>query len=91
MSYSAPAPAPADYPGKTLGIVGLVLAILVPIVGLIISYVARGQSRGAGVENGPAKAGIIVGWILTILWILGIILWVVFIGALLATTATYTG
>jgi len=65
--------APATYPGKTLGIVGLVLAILAPIVGFIISLIARSQSKAAGFKNTPAKAGIIIGLILTILYIIIII------------------
>jgi len=65
--------APATYPGKTLGIVGLVLAILAPIVGLIISIIARSQSKAAGFKNTPAKAGIIVGIILTVLYIVIIV------------------
>ena len=60
----APAPAGVDFPGKTLGIVGLVLAILVPLVGLIISVVANNQSKAAGYTNQIAKIGIIVGIVL---------------------------
>lgn len=65
---------PADYPGKTLGLVGFILSIVVPIVGLILSLVARSQSKNAGFENKWAKIGIIVGIILTILGIIGFII-----------------
>jgi hypothetical protein len=41
-------------PGKTLGIVGLVLAFVMPLLGLILSIVAKVQSRGAGAKNTPA-------------------------------------
>ena len=83
----APQPAPAgDYPGKTLGIVGLVLAILVPLVGLIISFVANNQSKAAGYPNQLAKIGIIVGAILTVLGIIGTIIYVVALGSLVAST-----
>ena len=61
-----PAPAGATYPGKTLGIVGLVLAIIANIIGLIISIVARSQSKKAGYKNTPATAGIIIGIITTL-------------------------
>lgn len=64
------AAAPATVPGKTLGIVGLILAILLPLVGLILSIVAMVQSRKAGAKNGPALAGIIVGALFTIGWII---------------------
>ncbi|GAA2231454.1 hypothetical protein N1031_07745 [Herbiconiux moechotypicola] len=56
-----------DYPGKTLGIVGLVVAILAPLIGLIISAVAYTQSKRVGVKNSLAFIGIIVGAALTVL------------------------
>lgn len=58
---------PADYPGKTLGLVGLILAIITPLIGLIISLIARSQSKAAGFPNGKAKAGIIVAIVLMVL------------------------
>lgn len=73
---AAPPPAPAyaqpapSAPGKTLGIVGLILAIIAPLIGLILSIVAFVQSRKAGLKNGPALAGIIVGAILTVVGII---------------------
>ncbi|OJX63148.1 MAG: hypothetical protein BGO95_09005 [Micrococcales bacterium 73-13] len=55
--------APGDFPGKTLGIVGLILAFLwwLSVVGLILSIIAFNQSKNAGFKNTPAKVGIIVG------------------------------
>lgn len=69
---AAPTPAPAgtDFPGKTLGIVGLILAFFFNLIGIIVSAIALSQSKKAGYKNGPAKAGIIVGIILLILWII---------------------
>ena len=64
---TAPAPTPVDYPGKTLGIVGLVLAILAPVVGIILSAIALSQSKNAGYPNKLAKIGLIVGIVLTVL------------------------
>lgn len=85
----APQPAPAgDFPGKTLGIVGLVLAILVPLVGLIISVVANNQSKAAGYPNQLAKIGIIVGAILTALGIIVGIIYGISIAALVSTGIT---
>lgn len=57
-----PAAAPANVPGKTLGLVGLILAIIpcTAFVGLILSIVAFVQARGAGIRNNQALAGIIV-------------------------------
>lgn len=64
------APAGQDYPGKTLGIVGLILAIFFNLIGLIISAVALSQSRKAGYKNTPALAGVIVGAVLLVLGII---------------------
>jgi hypothetical protein len=65
MTTPAPTPAPAapaSAPGKILGIVGLILAIVWPfqVIGLILSIVARVQSKAAGLKNTPATAGIII-------------------------------
>lgn len=88
MSESAPYQQPSapagDYPGKTLGIVGLVLAIILPLVGLIISIVASSQSKKAGYSNGIAKAGIIVGAILVALGIIVSIFYCIAVGAALS-------
>jgi hypothetical protein len=72
-NYQAtPQPSAAD-PGNTLGIVGLILAIIpcTSTIGLVLSIVAYIVSRRAGFQNGKALAGIIVGaaWL-----ILGLIL-----------------
>ncbi len=84
-----PAAAPADFPGKQLGLVGLILAILVPLVGLIISVVANNQSKAAGYPNQLAKIGIIVGAILTVLGAIGIILSIVLPLALVGASGGY--
>lgn len=81
-------PVPADYPGKTLGIVGLVLAIVMPLVGLIVSAVAQSQSKKAGFPNTPAKIGVIVGIILTALGIIGMIIYVIGVGMLVSSGIT---
>jgi predicted small secreted protein len=86
MTTPAPTPAPAapaSVPGKTLGIVGLILAFFGPVslIGLILSIVAKVQSKNAGVKNTPATAGIIVSIIVIVLTI---IFWVVIAGTLLA-------
>lgn len=48
-------------PGRTLGIVGFILAILFNIIGLIVSIVAYNKSKKAGFSNGWAAAGIVIG------------------------------
>ena len=77
-----PAPTEADFPGKTLGIVGLVAAILAPLVGIIVSAVALNQSKKAGYENKLAKIGLIVGIVLTVLYV--VLYFVVFAAAFTA-------
>jgi hypothetical protein len=66
-----PAAAPAASDGKTLGIVGLVLAFLFSLAGLIVSLIARSQSKKAGVPNTPATVGIvisIIGLVIGLIW-----------------------
>jgi hypothetical protein len=58
-------------PGRTLGIVGLILAFFCSLIGLILSIVAYRQSSQAGFKNNIALAGIIVG---AISLVLGIVL-----------------
>ena len=93
MTSPAPTPAPAAAPvsdGRTLGIVGLVLAFLFSLAGLIVSLIARGQSKRAGVPNGPATAGIIISIIGLVLYVILIIVWVMlFAAAAGAGTITY--
>lgn len=71
-SYGAPAPAP----GKTLGIVAFVLA-LVPVglqlIGLILGIVALVQSKKAGRKNGLALAAIIISAVLLVLTVVAIV------------------
>jgi hypothetical protein len=60
-------PQPAADPGNTLGLVGLILAIIpcTSTIGLVLSIVAFIISRRAGFQNSKALAGIIIGiaWI----------------------------
>ena len=63
---ATPQPTAAD-PGNTLGLVGLILAIIpcTSTIGLVLSIVAFIISRRAGFQNSKALAGIIIG----IVWI----------------------
>ncbi len=93
MTTPAPTPQPGPAPvddGKTLGIVGLVLAFVFSLAGLIVSIIANNKSKAAGVENGPAKAGIILSIIFLVLGVIFAIIYVVVIGAALnAGLSTY--
>ncbi|MBD5786576.1 DUF4190 domain-containing protein [Cellulosimicrobium terreum] len=64
--------APQQDPGRTMGIVGLVLSFLgcLSIVGLILSIVAFNKSKKAGYKNGIALAGIIVGSVVLVISII---------------------
>src|SRR3712207_4911646 len=61
--YQAPPPPAANDPGATLGLVGMILAIIpcTYFIGLILSVVAFFMSRRAGFANQKALIGIIVG------------------------------
>ncbi|GAA1348115.1 DUF4190 domain-containing protein [Arthrobacter roseus] len=80
-NYAGPG-TPQENPGKTLGIVGLVCSIIWPIsiVGLIVSIVAMRKSKKAGMGNGLALAGIIIGAIGVITGIIAIIIGVLAAG-----------
>ncbi|MCW4385855.1 hypothetical protein OH146_08720 [Salinibacterium sp. SYSU T00001] len=82
MTTATPAPT-AENPGKTLGIVGFILAFFVNIAGLIVSIIALVKSKKAGHGNGFAIAGIIVS-------ILSIIAGILIIAAIIAGATAIT-
>jgi hypothetical protein len=95
--YSAAPPAGqgGDVPGKTLGIVSLVLGIvgffliwfLAPIAGIITGVIARKQSKTVGAKNTPATAGIIISIVALVLQIIGTIIFIVVIAAVVGQCA----
>lgn len=86
------APPPSSYalpvepvPGRIMGIVSLVLSIIgLHVIGIILGFVARAQSKRAGQKNGFAVAGIIVGFVLLVLSI-------IVIGLAIAGGAAFVG
>lgn len=68
--YPAYPAAPPAAPGSGLAVAGLILAILLPLIGLIISIVAFVKLRKANAPRGVALAGIIIGAVLTLGWLL---------------------
>ena len=61
-------PAASTDPGKTMGIVALVLSIVgLHLVGVIVGLVALSQSKRVGHKNGFALAGVIVGAVLFVI------------------------
>ncbi|CAN5580173.1 hypothetical protein BH09ACT4_BH09ACT4_10140 [soil metagenome] len=93
MTTPAPAPMPAAapvIPGKTLGIVALVLAFLAPLIGAILGFVANSQSKPAGFKNTPATVAIVLGIIFTVLYLILIIVVPLIIAATGAGICTTT-
>lgn len=82
-----PAQPAGTFPGKGLGIAGLVFAFLVPLVGLILSLIAKSQSKKAGAKNTPAKVGVVVSSVLLALSIVIAIVSVVIFANLAAQLA----
>ena len=78
--------APVEDPGKTLGIVGFVLAFVCAIAGIFVSASAKKKSREAGFDNQLAKWGFILSIVFTALWTL---YWVVVI--IIAIAAASSG
>jgi len=76
MTDAAPAPvpaAPAASDGKTLGVIALVAAFFISLLGIILGFIAKGQSKRAGVKNTPATVAIVLGFIfLAITAIIGV-------------------
>jgi heme/copper-type cytochrome/quinol oxidase subunit 2 len=70
-------------PGKTMGIVGLVLAFVASVIGLIVSAIAYNKSKKAGFKNTPALVGIIIGALSTLITIIVIIVSVASFSALM--------
>lgn len=77
--------APEQNPGKVWGIVGFILAFLpfLSLVGIILSIVGLVKSKRAGMSNGLAIAGIIIGTIVLIGTVIVTIGIVAFTGAAL--------
>lgn len=72
-AYSGVPASGTSYPGKTLGIIAFVLAIVpvgLSLVGLILGIIALVQSKKAGRSNGFAIAAIVIGALAVIVGIL---------------------
>lgn len=65
--------APAAVPGKTLGIVGLIVDFFMPVLGLILSIVGKVQSNRVGAKNTPATVGIILGIVFIVVYVIVVI------------------
>jgi hypothetical protein len=85
-SYGTSPDVPPTGKTSTLTIVSFVLAIIFPLIGFILSIVAWRQAAETGDNRGLAKAGIIVGAVLTVL---NVVLTFVLMGSI--TNATVNG
>jgi hypothetical protein len=67
-------PAPVGAKTNTLAIVALILGIVVPIGGIIVGPIALGQIKRTGeAGRGLAMAGLIIGIVFTLLYIIFLI------------------
>jgi len=87
---------PQDFPGRSLGIAALVVNLIsimipIPIVGLVLGHGCSFPVKKANMVNTPAFVGVIVGWILTTLWVFFflVILVITFWGASIAASPEY--
>jgi len=65
-------------PGRTLGIVGLILAFFVSPAGIIVSAIGLSKSRKSGNKNGLALAGLILS---IVFFIIAIVVTALLVGA----------
>ena len=65
-------------PTNTLAILSLIAAFVVAPAGIVLGHLALGQIRRTGEQgNGLAKAGLILSYIFTGLWVIGIVIWII--------------
>ncbi|KOX29416.1 hypothetical protein ADK67_10765 [Saccharothrix sp. NRRL B-16348] len=78
-------PQPGYYPPPAtqtngMAIAALITAFLFSPAGIVLGIVARKQIRRTGEQGwGMATAGLIIGVVLTVLWVLAVVLWVVLV------------
>jgi len=74
MSYQRPG---SEQRTSGLSLISLVLAVLIPVVGLILGIVARVQAKRAGAPTAIATVAVAVGAVLSVIWTIciALILW----------------
>jgi Domain of unknown function (DUF4190) len=86
QAYAAPPPT------NTMAILALIFAILVAPLGLVFGFIARSQIKRTGESGeGLAMAGIIIGGIFTLLYVVAIVLWFILVAAIVSAVPTYPG
>jgi len=77
-------------PTNVLAILSLVFAFVFAPAGLVLGVLARKQIRRTGEDgDGMALAGIIVGAITTVLFVLVIVVWIAFVASMANSTGTF--
>ena len=71
-----------EYPGRTLGVVAVVLAFFTQIPALIMGIIAWVWSRKAGHNNVPAKVAVAVSGALLVIVALAIVGWIALMASL---------
>ncbi|MFI2105433.1 hypothetical protein ACH436_19225 [Isoptericola sp. NPDC019693] len=88
--YPYPAYAP-EPPGKTMGIVGFVLAFIVAPAGIVVSAMALSESKKVGYPNTLGKWGLWLSIAFTALWVLYVLFTVLAVfGGMFAFLSTTT-
>ncbi len=70
-----------DYPGKTMGVIALVLAFFTQIPALILGIIAWVWSKNAGISNVPAKVAVAVSSAFILLGLLALVGWVILVAS----------
>lgn len=87
--YAYPPAYPAQQPTNTLAIVALVGSFFIPIVGIVCGHIALSQIKKSGEQGrGLALAGLIIGYALTALILVGIVIYFIFIAVMISTFGT---
>lgn len=66
----------AEYPGRTLGIVAVVLAFFVQLPALVMGIIAWMWSNKAGHNNVPAKVAVAVSASLLVVGLVALVAWI---------------
>ena len=77
--------APIEDPGKTLGIVGFVLAFVFAVAGIVVSAIPRMKRTEPGFDKQLAKWGLMLRIVFTVLGAIGFVIYIVAIAALVAS------
>lgn len=86
--YPAYAPEP---PGKTMGIVGFILAFVIAPAGIVVSAMALSESKKVGYPNPLGKWGLWLSIVFTSVWVLYVLFVVLAVfGGMLGMFSSYT-